>query len=63
MWFGDNISLSEQWKKTFFFPDISSSETVDFKVIYNKQKFDVSMQVDSTISALKFKVQGLTGMM
>lgn len=50
-------------KKNFFFPDISSSETVDFKVIYNKQKFDVSMQVDSTISALKFKVQGLTGMM
>ena len=41
--------------------DTSSSETVDFKVIFNKQKFDVSMQVDSTIEQLKAKTQVLTG--
>ncbi|XP_076450423.1 ubiquitin domain-containing protein UBFD1-like [Babylonia areolata] len=41
--------------------DTSSSETVDFKVIFNKQKFDVSMQLDSTIEELKAKTQILTG--
>ncbi|KAL8607334.1 Ubiquitin domain-containing protein ubfd1 [Nucella lapillus] len=41
--------------------DTSSSETIDFKVIFNKQKFDVSMQLDSTIEQLKAKTQVLTG--
>ncbi|XP_076458234.1 ubiquitin domain-containing protein UBFD1-like [Babylonia areolata] len=41
--------------------DSSSSETIDFKVIFNKQKFDLSMQLDSTIEQLKNKAQGLTG--
>ncbi|KAK7112167.1 ubiquitin domain-containing protein UBFD1-like [Littorina saxatilis] len=41
--------------------DTSSSETVDFKVIFNKQKFDVSMQIDSTIEQLKAKTHVLTG--
>ena len=45
----------------FMFSDQSSGECVDFKIIYNKQKFDVSFPLDKTASELKVHVQSLTG--
>ena len=36
-------------------------ETVEFKVIFNKQKFDVNFPMDNTVRKLKEHVQTLTG--
>jgi len=36
-------------------------ELVDFKVIYNKQKFDISFPFDDTVATLKQHIQVLTG--
>lgn len=36
-------------------------ESVTFKVIYNKQKYDVTFELDKTILDLKKHVQTLTG--
>lgn len=36
-------------------------EQVDFKVIYNKQKYDVSFPIDDSVSKLKTHIQELTG--
>ncbi|XP_038064147.1 ubiquitin domain-containing protein UBFD1-like isoform X2 [Patiria miniata] len=36
-------------------------ELVDFKVMYNKQKYDVSFDLDGTVATLKTHVQTLTG--
>ena len=36
-------------------------ETVEFKVIFNKQKYDVTFPVDKTVLKLKEHVQTLTG--
>ena len=41
--------------------DGSDAEKVDFKVIYNKKKFDVSFPIDSDIGALKAHLQTLIG--
>jgi hypothetical protein len=41
--------------------DSSDAEKVDFKVIYNKKKFDVSFAVDSDVGALKSHLQSLIG--
>ncbi|ESO87415.1 hypothetical protein LOTGIDRAFT_235090 [Lottia gigantea] len=41
--------------------DKSNAEKVDFKIIYNKSKYDVSFSLDETIHQLKQHVQGLTG--
>ncbi|XP_041363945.1 ubiquitin domain-containing protein UBFD1-like isoform X2 [Gigantopelta aegis] len=41
--------------------DRSSEECIDFKIIYNKQKFDVNFPLDKTASQLKVHVQSLTG--
>ncbi|XP_064609055.1 ubiquitin domain-containing protein UBFD1-like isoform X2 [Liolophura sinensis] len=38
-----------------------SKETIDFKVIFNKQKYDVTFPLDSTIGSLKTHIQTLTG--
>lgn len=40
----------------------SVTETVDFKVFYKKQKFDVTFPLDNTISSLKDHIQTLTSM-
>ncbi|XP_025835917.1 ubiquitin domain-containing protein UBFD1-like [Agrilus planipennis] len=39
----------------------STSELLDFKVVYNKNKHDVSAPSDSTVAELKKKLQGLLG--
>ncbi|XP_033629999.1 ubiquitin domain-containing protein UBFD1-like [Asterias rubens] len=36
-------------------------ETVDFKVVFNKQKHDVSFDLDGTVSSLKIHLQTTTG--
>ncbi|XP_076366850.1 ubiquitin domain-containing protein UBFD1-like isoform X4 [Tachypleus tridentatus] len=36
-------------------------EMIDFKVVYNKQKFDVSFPYDETVGALKQHIHTLTG--
>ena len=36
-------------------------ETVEFKVIFNKQKYDVTFPLDNTVLKLKDHVQTLTG--
>jgi len=44
---------------------ISSSvpkETVEFKIVYNKQRHDVTFPLDDTISTLKQHIQKLTGL-
>lgn len=41
---------------------IDTQETVDFKVIFNKQKYDVTFPVNNTIAKLKSHVESLTGM-
>ncbi|KAK3091100.1 hypothetical protein FSP39_017109 [Pinctada imbricata] len=39
----------------------SPCETVDFKVVFNKQKYDVTFPLDETVANLKVHVQKLTG--
>ncbi|GAB6020405.1 Ubiquitin domain-containing protein ubfd1 [Chamberlinius hualienensis] len=39
----------------------TAKELVDFKVIYNKQKYDVSFPLDDTVATLKQHIQTLTG--
>lgn len=34
---------------------------VDFKVVFNKQKYDISFPLDNKVSALKTHIQTLTG--
>ncbi|XP_048249927.1 ubiquitin domain-containing protein UBFD1-like isoform X3 [Haliotis rufescens] len=41
--------------------DQSAENSVEFKVIFNKQKYDVNFPLDSTASQLKAHVQSLTG--
>ncbi|KAL4239848.1 Ubiquitin domain-containing protein ubfd1 [Mactra antiquata] len=41
--------------------DSATMETVTFKVIYNKQKYDVTFPIDKTVLELKKHVQTLTG--
>lgn len=41
--------------------DDTPKETVSFKVIYNKQKFDVTFPLDDTILSLKAHIQTFTG--
>lgn len=36
-------------------------EKVDFKVIFNKQKYDVTFPTDETVAKLKSHIQTLTG--
>ncbi|XP_070580422.1 ubiquitin domain-containing protein UBFD1-like [Ptychodera flava] len=36
-------------------------ETVDFKIVYNKQKHDVTFGLDETVATLKLHIQTLTG--
>lgn len=36
-------------------------ENVDFKVIFNKQKYDVNFPLDDTVAVLKQHIQSLTG--
>lgn len=36
-------------------------ETVDFKIVYNKQKHDVTFPINETVAKLKAHVQTLTG--
>lgn len=36
-------------------------EKVDFKVIFNKQKYDVTFPIDETVAKLKSHIQTLTG--
>ncbi|KAI1291855.1 Ubiquitin domain-containing protein UBFD1 [Halotydeus destructor] len=38
----------------------SNKETIDFKVIYNKEKYDVTFPVDDTVSCLKQHIEKLT---
>ncbi|XP_067671189.1 cyclin-dependent kinase-like 2 isoform X2 [Haliotis asinina] len=41
--------------------DKSVENSVEFKVIFNKQKYDVNFPLESTVSQLKAHVQSLTG--
>ena len=41
--------------------DSSDAEKVDFKVIYNKKKYDVSFPIDSDVGALKSHLQTVIG--
>ncbi len=41
--------------------DTAPKETVDFKVVYNKQKYDVTFPVDDSVSSLKAHLEKLTG--
>lgn len=36
-------------------------ETVEFKIVYNKQKYDVTFPTNETVAKLKAHVQTLTG--
>lgn len=45
----------------YFTENCDKGETVTFKVIYNKQKYDVTFELDKTILDLKKHVQTLTG--
>ena len=36
-------------------------ETVSFKVIFSKQKFDVTFELDETVASLKSHIEKLTG--
>ena len=38
-----------------------AAETIDVKVVYNKQKFDVTFQLDLTVTAFKNHLEKLTG--
>lgn len=43
-------------------PSVSEpKECVDFKVIYNKKKYDVNFPLDDTIGQLKLHLQDITG--
>ena len=39
----------------------ADKETVDFKIIYNKKKFDVTFPLDDTVTSLRKHVETLTG--
>ncbi len=39
----------------------NSGEKVEFKVIYNKKKYDVNFPLDSDVGALKSHLQSLIG--
>lgn len=39
----------------------SSKEKIDFKLVFNKQRFDVSFPLDETVTSLKSHVEKLTG--
>ena len=41
--------------------DTSSKEQVSFKVIYSKEKFEVSFPIDNTVEQLKKHMETLTG--
>ena len=51
-------------RKCYFFSfseNCDKGETVTFKVIYNKQKYDVTFELDKNIMDLKKHIQTLTG--
>lgn len=37
------------------------AEAVEFKVIYNKMKYDVVFPLDETVSSLKMHIETITG--
>lgn len=37
-----------------------SSETVDFKIVFNKTKYDITWHIDKTVLSLKHHIQSLT---
>ena len=41
--------------------ETAEEETVSVKVVYNKQKYDVSFQLDGTVTAFKAHLETLTG--
>ncbi|KAJ8307777.1 hypothetical protein KUTeg_014670 [Tegillarca granosa] len=41
--------------------DEDVGEKIDFKVVYNKQKYDVTFPLDHTVAKLKIHIQTLTG--
>jgi hypothetical protein len=40
-----------------------SQEMVELKVIYNKQKYDVTLPLDDTVDSLKECIEKLTGLL
>ena len=49
----DKMELTEDLKKPEAGAEKENSEKVEFKVVYNKKKYDVSFGLDDTIGALK----------
>ena len=49
----DKMELTEDLKKPEVGSEKENSEKVEFKVVYNKKKYDVSFGLDDTIGALK----------
>lgn len=41
--------------------DEDAGEKIDFKVVFNKQKYDVTFPLDHTVAKLKIHIQTLTG--
>ena len=41
--------------------ETESKDLVDFKVVFNKKKYDVSFPLDETIAKLKTHIQEITG--
>jgi hypothetical protein len=42
-------------------PSATPAEAVEFKVIYNKMKYDVVFPLDETVSSLKMHIETITG--
>lgn len=56
----DNSETSPELK-TEAAEDAATKEMVTFKVMFNKQKYDVTFDLDGTVSALKSHIQTITG--
>lgn len=57
----DNSENISGDKKTESIEDETTKETVTFKVMFNKQKHDVTFDLDGTVTALKDHIQRITG--
>jgi len=58
----DSVNGESSPQGTEVIPSSVPKETVEFKIVYNKQRHDVTFPLDDTISTLKQHIQKLTGL-
>jgi len=55
------IAISETAAETKPEPTSSETEKIEFKVVFNKKKFDISFDAEETVGALKSHLQDIIG--